>query len=313
MILITFAVMGWGVYQSLTYNKSFDALILGAGAIMVPVLGVGYVLQLRASSSEVRVFRDGIELYDHTKRSGPFSPMKIFLPKGEISDIKIAASLEKGRDPSTIRPGVDDMVVSTKGGKDFYLIKRPSRQLREAALLMGFSESVTGFATITTKPMGPISFANTKDDLQNNTRDWKLIIGFTLFGTLGMIGLILTEGRFSWSMLLFPTLFTGIAVFGTVSSRRDRKKRYTTPAEVSLGMEGVTMTFIDGSTRFLGYSQIKRLGLAFTSPSGKNLDTPYRGYIALENVTYSVSPEIAMAIREGYRSRTGHYPFRQPF
>jgi hypothetical protein len=77
-------------------------------------------------------------------------------------------------------------------------------------------------------------------------------------------------------------------------------------------MEWLTMIFRDGTTRFVPFSRIKRVALAFPTASGTYSDRPRRGYVSLDNITYSVTPEIALGIREGYRSQTGHYPFQQP-
>jgi hypothetical protein len=222
MILISFGVMGYGIYQGLTYNQAYAAVIAGAGMVFIAAMGVRYVLELRVASSEVSVFHDGIELYDRRNRSRRFFVTKVKIPKEDISDIKIAASLEMARDPSTIRPGIDDMVISTKSGKDFYLIQRPSSQLREAATLMGFSESVTGLATITRQPMAPVSYENTNDDLQYKTVERKLILGFSLVGILGMLGMVLTKGYFSWSMLLLPGILIGVVLFCSATTRRSR-------------------------------------------------------------------------------------------
>jgi hypothetical protein len=238
MILISFGVMGYGIYQGLTYNQAYAAVIAGAGMVFIAAMGVRYVLELRAASSEVSVFHDGIELYDRRNRSRRFFPTKIKIPKEDISDIKIAASLEMNRDPSTIRPGIDDMVISTKSGKDLYLMQRPFSQLREAATLMGFSESVTGLATITRQPMDPVSYENTNDDLQYKTVERKLIIGFSLVGILGMLGMVLTKGYFSWSMLLLPGILIGVILFCSATARRSRKDRDVTPTQVSMGWNG---------------------------------------------------------------------------
>ena len=311
MILISFGVMGYGIYQGLTYNQAYAAVIAGAGMVFIAAMGVRYVLELRAASSEVSVFHDGIELYDRRNRSRRFFPTKIKIPKEDISDIKIAASLEMNRDPSTIRPGIDDMVISTKSGKDLYLMQRPFSQLREAATLMGFSESVTGLATITRQPMDPVSYENTNDDLQYKTVERKLIIGFSRGDTRDA-----WHGPDQGVFLMVDALTSRhthrchSVLFRHRSPVPEGPGCHTDPGQH--GMEWLTMIFRDGTTRFVPFSRIKRVALAFPTASGTYSDRPRRGYVSLDNITYSVTPEIALGIREGYRSQTGHYPFQQP-
>ena len=309
MFSISFGVMTYGVYMGLTFKGLAVAIIAGAGLVFIAAVGLRYLQKLQLGSSEVKVFHDGIEVFDNTQKASLLTLNKSFIPRDDISDIKIGPSLDVAGDPAMIRPGIEDMAISTRTGKDFFLIKRPSNQLRNAANILGFSESETSLLKVAPSLIEPSNYLNNDEDVNRNKKeDTKLVLKFTLFGALLTILMIATTGRITWIMFLPLVLFPGIMLFGVISKRRDPKTKDRTPAEVSVGREGITVILKKGTFRHVKYPQIKRVVLHFTTEPGKK-ETIRRGYLVVDGTVYSISPEIALAIREGYHGFFGHYPF----
>jgi hypothetical protein len=292
------------LFLSLATGGLFGLFLL----VFFPIVAIQTVRKLRALSEPIVVRPEGLALYDAPSLVffSVGSPKSVPVSRGEIFQIRVADTLERKAFRRKTVKGRSDMVVSTKAGKDFFVMKRPTDELRHAAWLLGFPQ--ISEPQLLNGRFVPGTYVNTVD----RVTEQRVYPIFALFVFISFSYLSWTVGvlRFIWigaviettfSLLLLAMLYIGIPAICRSSSRN--------PSQVSVGLNGMTLIFQSGKTLYIDFFDLEAIFTIFRSSLGDDGKKLKRGLFRINRgPMYSVNPNIVIAIREAYRASRGYYP-----
>ena len=288
----------------LVYGSAYSIFLL----VFFPFLAIQTLRKLRSLSGPVVVRPEGLALYDAPSMvffsvSGPKS---VPVSRGEITNIRVADTLERKAFRRKAIRGRSDMVVSTKAGKDYFLMKRPTDELLHAAWTLGFPQ----YANVQTRTGSfvPGTYSNTVDRVTEQ-RGYPIIALF-VFLTFSFLSWSIQFLGFVWVGAVFFTLiFLVLPAMLYLFIRTVSRSSLRNPSNVSIGMNGMTLIFRNGNTRYIDFYDLESVFTIFRSSLGDDGKRLKRGLFRTDRGRmYSVNPEIVIAIREAYRNSKGYYP-----
>ena len=306
--LITFLAMPFITLVVILYALRSGALWGTIDMVIFALLSFYMLRKLTALTKEVTVKTEGLALYD--AQSLVFfsigTPKSVPISRGEISLIRVADTLERKAFRRKVMGGRSDMVVSTKAGKDYFLMKRPTDELIRAAWLLGFPQG--RFSPIDQEDFVPRTYQNTVDRVTEQ-RAYPIIAMF-IFLVFSFLSWTIHVLRSIWILAIIDTLFfLMIPMILYIAVRTISRSSLRNPRQVSVGNSGLTLTFKNGKNHYVDFNDLEAIFTIFRSSLIDDGLSLKRGLFRVRRgQIVSISPEIVLAIREAYRTNKGYYP-----